>query len=68
MRYGVDTNEAWNNKGQQLQKYEAQSNGYSEMHFSTMKSIHLWSFKLIALILYEIWSEHEWSMKINKGQ
>ena len=36
-----------------------QSNGSCALPFSMMRSIHLWSFKVVALILYEIWSGHK---------
>ena len=53
------------NKEQLFQNYEAKINGSCTLHFSTMRSIYLLSFKSVVFIMLEL---HGRQKKYNKGQ
>ena len=55
------------NKGQSLKKYCRQSYGSCTLHFSSMRSICVWSFKSVPQRLLELCSGQELSMKLTKG-
>ena len=48
------------------QKYDGQIYGSCALHFSLIGLIHLWGFKVIPEILFELCSGEKLSMKINK--